>query len=380
VNEAISSVWPFEEHFKDFAVMAWDSDLPREGGTDVTKPGLQQLDGDLPRLRPAEGPTTVAKYIDDLTVHPDGLQGQPEGTPPIERTDAVPRLGVRYRSYDLDDSVQQLVVDFSGLQPADALDVEAVLHVRDVGWVRRSLSDGETTFCRDIPEEDLDGLLLVFADSSYTDVVQGSYTVEPLSTPCIGWYGTTTGTEEWHDAHSDGRRWSSFTGFFRAARPQDGRDPCEDSEPVPCIPFYAQGTIMWSTTANGDYPECPLDASGSHVAGAPEDHGYQVLWLWPVNEEQYAYSGAGGWTMRIEDPAFGCAPAMGGMGLPPFFSVPSPYEEGTLASIPPSFGHLCHERPWRIDRYATEIVGSCLAIDTPSERLGYEWHLTRVGE
>ena len=76
----------------------------------------------------------------------------------IER---IPALGIRYRELTLTPEVRRLVVDGSGLRNGDDLDIEALVHVKEAGWERRSLDDGETTFCRDLPPDDLDRIMAI---------------------------------------------------------------------------------------------------------------------------------------------------------------------------------------------------------------------------
>jgi hypothetical protein len=174
VNAAISLVVPFESRFKEFAVRAWNQSLTSTDGGDLIKPRFQDLVRSFRTTMPG-----AARHTDlgPMTADPPEA---PARTFPIQ----IPRLGMRYPEFSVDDAVRSLVVDFSGLQPSSAVDVEALIHLKDQGWTRRTLRLGETKFCRDDPEDDVDRMILVLADHSYTGDVGGTWSVKPSRESC----------------------------------------------------------------------------------------------------------------------------------------------------------------------------------------------------
>jgi hypothetical protein len=179
INSAMAGVFSFEEHYKDFAVQALNTRL--DPG-DPAAPKMQVPDANFPQTAPeAANSRTEDKKMVGLGV----LGPQAEGDPLIMPV-KVPPLAMRYHVFGVADPVKKLVVDFTGVQPSHALDVEALLFIHNKGWERRSLSDGKTTFCRDNAKDDVDGVILVIANHSWADAetLTGSYTLLPSDKPC----------------------------------------------------------------------------------------------------------------------------------------------------------------------------------------------------
>ncbi|HEY7023883.1 MAG TPA: hypothetical protein VH371_02850, partial [Candidatus Limnocylindrales bacterium] len=177
LNTALSGIVPFESQFKDFAVHAWNSDIfVGHSNPDVIAPRFQALDKNLPDDDAVnDAKTHYTKAI--------GAQGPQGNMYTVKET--IPTLAERYQLVDVDDSVQQLVVDFGGLEPSSPLDPLALLHYRDGHWERKDLPVGKTTFCRS--DYDVTRILFVLADHSFSSdgTVSGQWTMQALIDPCM---------------------------------------------------------------------------------------------------------------------------------------------------------------------------------------------------
>lgn len=173
-NAALSGVLPFKARFKDFAVRAWNTDMPGGGAPDLIKPRFQQLDAQLPPTGPSHGTKFYFR-------HPPGLA---KTAPPVKVPESMPPLSARYAELELGDDVQQLTVDFSKLAPSGSLDVVAMIHTPESGWQQRDMPKGKSTFCRD--EQNVDRVLFVLDDNSYlaTDAITGSWEYQAIGQAC----------------------------------------------------------------------------------------------------------------------------------------------------------------------------------------------------
>jgi hypothetical protein len=179
LTEAVDAQLPFEEHFRDFAVRDWN--LPAQSDAITTyfpadAVGEPRVGPEKPRLG-----STVQ------------LTANGAGTAPQTIADAVESLSVKYQPFKVDADVGQVTVDFSGLQPGEALDVDALLLIEGEGWERRSLSDTKTTFCKNVPADDVEEMVIVLSnhDLDATSLVLPTWTVQSLKEPCPErWIGT----------------------------------------------------------------------------------------------------------------------------------------------------------------------------------------------
>jgi hypothetical protein len=175
LNAKLSGVLPFKDQFKEFAVHAWNTELPGGGSPDLIAPRFQAgVDGSLPKTSPATG----SKYYGDIP----GARKMSD--PPVKVPLTMPPLSARYAELDLGNDVQQLIVDFSGLAPTTALDVVALIHNTGGQWERRDLPAGKTTFC--MRTQPIDRVLFVLANHSYasSDFINGKWQYQPLSDAC----------------------------------------------------------------------------------------------------------------------------------------------------------------------------------------------------
>lgn len=174
LNAALTGVLSLKDRFKDFAVTAWNTAMPGGGGPDLITPKFQKNDGGFPATPPA-------KPVKFYFRHPPTLK---LSDPAIKVPEDMPPLSARYAELELDDATQQLIVDFSGLQPYGAMDVQALVHIKGGQWQKRTLPPGKTTFCRS--DEDVDRVLFVLDDHSYSssDEVSGTWQYQAVSDAC----------------------------------------------------------------------------------------------------------------------------------------------------------------------------------------------------
>ncbi|MEA2512326.1 MAG: hypothetical protein QOJ59_1813, partial [Thermomicrobiales bacterium] len=81
----------------------------------------------------------------------------------------------------------QVTLDFSGLEPNDAIDVDIIAKIADGDWERRQLTtDGPVTFCREVPEDNVEKFYLVISNHDLSSVmtVGGSFTAGAYDGAC----------------------------------------------------------------------------------------------------------------------------------------------------------------------------------------------------
>ncbi len=179
LTDAIDDVVPFAPRFRDFAVRAWNERLDK--AIDPLFP-LQAV-GD-PRVRPVP-----PRRGDNELLLPFA-----PGAPPLDHTEFLGSLYSVYRPFQVDPTVRQLTIDTSGLGPATALDVDALVRVKGKGWERRKLRNGATRWCLDQPKDDIEEGIIVLSNHAKdpnTRIV-GNWTFEPLDASCALLQGTLT--------------------------------------------------------------------------------------------------------------------------------------------------------------------------------------------
>ena len=106
-NDALNGVYSFKDHFKDFALTAWNTAMPGGGTPDLIMPKFQDLNSSVPKTSP---PKPTKFYFR----HPPTLK---LSDPAIKVPEDMPQLLGALCRLDSSDDTQQLIVDFCGLQP-----------------------------------------------------------------------------------------------------------------------------------------------------------------------------------------------------------------------------------------------------------------------
>jgi hypothetical protein len=172
----IDAKLPFKEHFRDFAVRNLNLDL--EPG-DPINPGYVDLDSAFP-----EGSRPALKVGQSGT---GKLAVQAEDDSPRTFDELLQSLVAHYYLFIPDPGATQFTIDFSGLGRRDALDVDAVIRLKDGTWKRRALpTDRPVTFCRANPADDVERLYIILSnhDLDFATTVSGQFTTRVLDTPC----------------------------------------------------------------------------------------------------------------------------------------------------------------------------------------------------
>jgi hypothetical protein len=174
----IDAQFPFEEHFRDFAVRNLNLEL--EPG-DPIDPDYNDLDPQFP----------VGDVSPQLLVGADDA----EAWLPVVADDQDPRrfadrlrsLTAHYYRFLPDPQGGMLLLDFSGLAPATDLDVDALVKSAGGVWERRRLEAGRAvTLCLSEPEEGVEELYLVLSNHNRDlfSVVEGEFTAQVVAEPC----------------------------------------------------------------------------------------------------------------------------------------------------------------------------------------------------
>lgn len=184
-SEAVNAQLSFDARFRDFAVVNYNQELP---GDPIKKlfPGGAVDPDRVPPLDP--------RSSDSRT-----LAANPPGTPPLKIFEILPPLYAAYRPFTVNDDVGQITVDFSGLRPSVILDVDVLLKIKGKDWKRQELPDGKTRFCTAVDDEDVEEFIIILSDHDWGPgaPVVGSWTVESLLEPCLGWKVKLTWTDRY---------------------------------------------------------------------------------------------------------------------------------------------------------------------------------------
>jgi hypothetical protein len=166
INDAL----PFEEHFRDFAVMNLNLDL--EPG-DPVSPSFADIDPIFPvGIRP---PLIAGEGADRRI--------QPGEARTVE--DAIPQLRAHYAYFVPQEGATGVTLDFTGLVPSEAVDVDLIVNIEGKGWERRQLDPAKvTTLCRDKPADNVKGFYLVISNHDVAARVEGNFSVTALDAGC----------------------------------------------------------------------------------------------------------------------------------------------------------------------------------------------------
>jgi len=206
-DRIINDAFPFDLNFKRFALRNLNTEF---------------LPGDpLPKAKRYIG-LDPDQFKDDL-VPPPFLAGNLRADQDYSQDVTLKNLTATYLDLHVDlagKPVSKIVFDSSGLEPADALDIQALVLTQGV-WVTQpiTMTGGNITFCFDEgpTTTSLYGsftrMLLVVSNHSMqsgTDIA-GTLKVKPSSTPCTtGWEGTVESTSQLDTTYTGGSTRSVF--------------------------------------------------------------------------------------------------------------------------------------------------------------------------
>ncbi len=174
----IDAKLPFAEHFREFAVRNLNREL--EPG-DPIDPSYDDLDPSFPSFA-LSPPLIVGENDEDAELPIIDAHDEPRRFP-----DRLRSLTAHYYRFAPDPLGGQLLLDFSGLAPASALDIDVLLKVEDGEWERRRLAaGGAATFCLSNPDEEIEEFYLVLSnhDRDLYSVVEGEFTAKVIGEHC----------------------------------------------------------------------------------------------------------------------------------------------------------------------------------------------------
>lgn len=164
--KAVDAVFPFKDHFRDFALRNWNYDpVPKLYKT---------LDDNFPDYHPPSH--------DDIRVLPNHTESLGE---------TVPSLAAHYYKVAVDDPVAKLRVNLGAVAQNTNVGVDAVVTIeKKKPEVQHWTGQPEVTFCRDDPDERVKSFVLILSNASLQDDLTGKIDLEPSSKPCKGTVAT----------------------------------------------------------------------------------------------------------------------------------------------------------------------------------------------
>ena len=182
IDEAMAIIdarFPFEDHYREFAVRNLNLDL--EPG-DPIDPSYEDLDPEFPVGGILTPPLIVGEDDDEAE-----LPITEEDEDPRIFPDRLRSLTAHYYRLLPDSHGGQLLLDFSGLAPATDLDIDVVMKIEDGEWERRRLAaGGAATLCLSDPDEEVEELYLVLSNHNRDlfSIVEGEFTAQVLGEHC----------------------------------------------------------------------------------------------------------------------------------------------------------------------------------------------------
>ena len=148
LQAATSSIIPFDQQFREFAIRGWN-ELLNPGDPLVHHYFDQSLDDQFPKDQPEDG-----RVLDpiDLDTHDQG---------PHTESLIIDSLATRYQTISPSGDAKSIILDFTAL--ASDIDVDGIVYMADGSWQRRKL-DGSVTWCLDKPSDAVKLVYLVFSD------------------------------------------------------------------------------------------------------------------------------------------------------------------------------------------------------------------------
>ena len=188
-DQALNSVFPFAEHFRDFAFRNLNRDfLP---GSPIV-PRYADMDPTFPSNAEPEAARRRSVY---------SIAAQAADAPPVQYRDHLDLLTSHYWVFVVDPAVRQIDLNLSGLVGGNPVADAAVLSGHGAPfsgqWERVQLGPGRTTWCRDDPARDISLIFLVVSNAAYEGTpVDGSIETSGQD-HCARASGTLTWTQSW---------------------------------------------------------------------------------------------------------------------------------------------------------------------------------------
>jgi hypothetical protein len=160
--KGVDAVFPFKDHFRDFALRNWNREpVPKRYKT---------VDREFPNYHaPVHGSITLL----------------PDHGHTLDQT--VTSLTARYYKMEVDDKVAKLRVNLGEVAQNPYAGVDAIVTIdKKPPEVRRWTGQPDVTFCRDDPDDRVKSFVLIVSNASLQDDLTGKIELEPYSKPCKG--------------------------------------------------------------------------------------------------------------------------------------------------------------------------------------------------
>jgi hypothetical protein len=158
--KAVDAVFPFKDHFREFALRNWNRDpVPKLYST---------VDASFPPYQP-----NIDKQMPLL----------PDHTLSLDKT--VPALAAHYYNVPVTDEVAKVRVNLGAIAQNAGAGVDAIVSIANKpAKVQPWTGKAEVAFCRDDPDERVTSFVLIVSNASLQDDLQGKISVEPSSKAC----------------------------------------------------------------------------------------------------------------------------------------------------------------------------------------------------
>ena len=357
--KAADQVFPFADHFDEFAVRDWNEE--------PVDPQYKSVDETFPQ---APQP--------DIENSPQTLEAGEKDTLEV----ALPPLASAYYRYDFPDTVRDVTFENGLIDDPDA----HVWAMKKIGGEWKPPEDwtasAERKFCLDVPEEDVERLVLVISNNSTADALNVAPSRITAGTKgCSGWSGTMTASGVWGGAgaRSHGAGTATFTGIWMID--ETWEDPnCDRESGEACAVLYRPtGSITWTWDSQvfdtlGKL-KCEISTSGALAAGQEHHEGAtaQALFFRQFDKDHLQFWGTGG----FNGPQLKCPNTINDGTIPGmFFAID---ERASTANGPDATGGTCWNSNWQLEIKAKTLSGSCWSYNYPNNREKFEWNLTWIG-
>jgi hypothetical protein len=352
--KAVDQVFPFADHFADFAVRNWNKD--------PVAPQYKSVDSEFPTARQPNIRNLVKTLAggknDSLNVN-------------------LPPLASAYFEYDFAASALDVTFD-------NALDGYADARVWAITKVNGEWKPPEDwtnspkkKFCRNIPEDNVGTIILVVSNVGISDAlsVPEGPKMTAGTTGCSGWRGTMKASESWDVEGGHGTGTSTFTGVWLIDESWNAE--CDPVSAGACSKLLRPtGTISWTWDSHWvPSDHCDQVTAGTLAAGQEQypDMPGQALYIRPVGADHLQYWGIGGFGV----PGLKCENLITlGAGPPVYFKLES---EAHGTQPVGADGGTCNNTIWQIATTGDTMAGSCIGYKYEHASATFEWNLTRVG-
>jgi hypothetical protein len=190
IMDAINGVLSFDDNFRVFGMRGWNREIP------IASPVTPWLDA--PPV--SSGGHRIQPFGSRSPASID-LVGTDKGATPRSLPGDSPSLWAHYQHFKVEDTVGQVVLDFSGVKPGSRLDVDALVKIKGRSqWERRDLPDGKSTWCIDNPDDAIEEFVVVLSNHAHklAETLTGKWTVESPKEPCLSYHIRIDWTDTWN--------------------------------------------------------------------------------------------------------------------------------------------------------------------------------------